>query len=451
MKSVGVIGGGLGGLSTAFYLTQRGLKDITLYEATSRVGGWIKTDKSQYGTRIEQGPRTIRPHPNTFQLIEALGIEDKVTPITRLHPAARNRLVLNNGTLLTLPNSLLSLFSVGKPFKTPLIASILKEFFIRKRQEIEDESVDEFIKRRFGSEISDVLISAMIRGICAGDSKLISANSFILKELWKMEAEHGSIVKGVIKQAFKSESKGPLCDLALKAKNEKWAIFSLENGLETLTKALRSNIEQNGVRIKQDLKIESIKKVKNEFVLNEDSKHEKLFMATPAFETGKLLGNESLLEIPFVDVAIATVEFSSLNIPNLDSFGFLVPSKEPEPILGVIFDSCPFPQTHQVFTVMMGGQWFDQIFGENPSIQDVEKLAVERLKSILSIKQDPVCVNGRILRRCIPQYTLNRDKRVAEIRRNLNGIYLVGSSYDGVGINDVILSAKNQVDQYCEK
>lgn len=80
MSSTVVLGGGIAGLSAAYYL--RNSAPI-LIEGSSRLGGWIHTNRRENGILFEQGPRTIRPAGvpgvNTLNLIEDLGLENEVT------------------------------------------------------------------------------------------------------------------------------------------------------------------------------------------------------------------------------------------------------------------------------------------------------------------------------------------------------------------------------------
>lgn len=65
---IAVVGGGLTGLTTAYYLAKQlpASARITLYEGSDRLGGWIRTDRVPVdvdGTRgtvsFERGPRTL--------------------------------------------------------------------------------------------------------------------------------------------------------------------------------------------------------------------------------------------------------------------------------------------------------------------------------------------------------------------------------------------------------
>ena len=104
-------------------------------------------------------------------------------------------------------------------------------------------------------------------------------------------------------------------------------------------------------------------------------------MSTPAYISSQHISNNfidyegttairTLLHtIPYVDVAVINIMFQGTHLINEPAFGFLVPSTESNvPILGVIYDTCSFPQgDNTILTVMMGGAWFDQLFGQNPN------------------------------------------------------------------------------------
>lgn len=133
-----------------------------------------------------------------------------------------------------------------------------------------------------------------------------------------------------------------------------------------------------------------------------------------------------------------------------NAFGFLVPPSEKRPILGVIFDSCSFPQNDfTVLTVMMGGHWFKSRLGQSPSDESILSTAVDNVRSILKITDKPCNHHVSVLKDCIPQYVVGHHDRVEKIRDYIKKhqlpLFLAGSSYDGVGVNDVIFSAKNAV------
>ncbi len=63
--SIGILGGGITGLASAYFLS-RDLPNakITLFEASSRLGGWLHSRSVDVGSGnviFEQGPRNLRP------------------------------------------------------------------------------------------------------------------------------------------------------------------------------------------------------------------------------------------------------------------------------------------------------------------------------------------------------------------------------------------------------
>lgn len=98
---------------------------------------------------------------------------------------------------------------------------------------------------------------------------------------------------------------------------------------------------------------------------------------------------------------------------------------------------------------MMGGAWFDEYFGKDSSDEYFLNTAVEHVKKMLNIKIDPTDFHVGILNNCIPQYVVGHKDRIKRIHNYINQhglpLSLCGSAYQGVGLNDVILSAKNAV------
>lgn len=451
-------------MAAAYYLLKHpSTQKIVILESSQRLGGWIRTTRTaKNGPYFEHGPRTIRPAgmsgANTLELLEELSLQDKVMPIKYGHPATLNRMVLVDGKLHKLPSSMKSLFRRQKPFGQPLFMAGIRDLLTGAKK-CDDDSIYDFVARRFGQDVADYAIDPMVRGITAGSAKLISADAFVAGPLFRMEQEYGGVLKGVIASAFKRQSSSvdddSKSELVKKARAEKWNVWSLENGLQTLVDKLGHHLESQGVEIRRHvnpLLIQSSKKadvVFNDFSLEADH----ILAATPAYATAHMLSQTTRTElvnllssIPYVTVAVVNVQYQG--VQQDPAFGFLVPSSQKNvPILGAIYDTASFPQGDStIFTVMMGGHWFEQLFGHNPSIETLKGVAVKQLENILGIKEKPVNVVGMIHRNCIAQYTVGHNERLKKARKiiaeNKLPISLIGSSYDGVGVNDAIMSAK---------
>lgn len=469
-----VLGGGISGLSAAYYLQKypKFAKSIKLFEAKNRFGGWIKTDYpiNNKNVRFEHGPRTLRPKGvkglNTLALCSELGLNNDVLPIKSSHPAAKNRLLATNEQLCLLPSSLTSAFKTSAPFTKPLVSALMHDYRNGfKGDRLSDDTIYNFAERRFGTEIAKYIISSMMCGICAGDAKEISVK-FLMKELFEWEQKHGSVTAGIYHKTmdrFKNKNpqppSQPQTNLEKQSTMEKWSIYSMNNGLETLPNALVNDLKAKNIELHANSNCENIEFHKNGSSITVNGKvhqTDSVVCSLPAFEIGKLLGKQhpklanELNAIPYVDVAVINLLFKGKTIIKTPAFGFLVPPCENRSILGVIYDSCCFDMDgNTVLTVMMGGKWFRERFGAGNEAELYSK-AMQEIHSILKIDDVPDVYNVNILRKCIPQYLVGHFDRCERIFKyiydNQLPLKLCGSAYDGVGVNDTIYSAKTAVD-----
>uniref|UniRef100_A0A182W2Z5 Protoporphyrinogen oxidase n=1 Tax=Anopheles minimus TaxID=112268 RepID=A0A182W2Z5_9DIPT len=472
-----ILGAGISGLAAGHYLLRKTpTLPFTIYEATDRIGGWIRSDRFlDNGFVFEAGPRTIRPKGpaanNTLQLIEDLGLADEVYSISSNHTAARNRMIYAKGKLNLLPNSLGGLLKTVPPFTKPLYFAAFRDLLAgRSKTALNDESMYSFVERRFGKEIADYAVSSMLCGICAGNAKEISVK-FLMKDLFEREQRHGGVLLGLLKEGLQNRNKKQsenvtkttttVSSLADRAKAENWSIYSIRGGLQTLPETLADDLRAKGVPIVTSTKFEELIFERDQVVLRVDGKEQQLrhiVSSIPSYKLAKHVQKQhpqlasSLSSIPFVDVCVINLQYREADLLKQDGFGFLVPPIENLPILGVIFDSCCFDMDdNTVLTVMMGGAWFEKWFGKNPSNEHLLEIALDNVKKILHIEQKPDSYKVNLLRKCIPQYTVGHQERVKAIRDYIEQhrlpIVLCGASYDGVGVNDVILSARTNVEK----
>lgn len=473
-----ILGGGISGLSAAYYLLKSSrTNQIRLLEASNRLGGWIRTEQRSHNDNdnrylFESGPRTIRPSGpagiNTLELMDELGLSSKIIPINSNHVAVKNRMIYVNGKLCLLPSDIGGALRTIPPFSRPLIFSAFKDLLTgRSKEPLADESIYKFTERRFGTEVAKYLISSMICGICAGNAKEISVK-FLMKDLFLKEQKYGGVIKGVFLDWLekKNEKNPPIVNgskslLVKRSKEEKWSIYSLASGLEEFPKALTKHLEaEKNVKIQLNEKCTSIEFTKDttsqKVIVNSNHETDRIISSIPSYTLAPLVAKQhpqladDLQGIPFVNVAVVNLHYASKDLLKYNGFGLLTPPSENLPILGVIFDSCCFEMgDNTVLTVMMGGHWFNQRFGPNPSESDLRQIAIEQIRNILDIQETPTTTKVNILKNCIPQYVIGHHDRVARIRQYILDrklpLQLCGSSYDGVGVNDVILSARNAV------
>lgn len=209
------------------------------------------------------------------------------------------------------------------------------------------------------------------------------------RSLHEWEQQHGSVIKGGLLQLFKLKPRDDTRDnpLVKRARSEKWSVWSLEGGIERLVDALRDDVISKGVNIKLNSPVKDLS-------LNTDGRisiksgdatitPDYVISCLPSYQlarvTEKLNSDlQTLLKsIPFADVAVVHLEYKGDNLLSQPSFGYLNPSTEPSKVIGVIFDTCCFPQENRtLMTVMMGGYWFQSLFGPNPSDEELLDVAI---------------------------------------------------------------------------
>lgn len=166
--------------------------------------------------------------------------------------------------------------------------------------------------------------------------------------------------------------------------------------------------------------------------------------------------SQHLQDISAVTVAVVSLEYDGSILP-VTGFGHLIPSWEDPGLLGIVYDSVPFPQHNRPngettrLTVMMGGAWFQNVFGapEEVTTESLLERATEGVRCHLGVSVAPSWSNVALHTDCIPQYCLGHAQRVDSMRgfikKNNLTLSLVGSAYDGVSVNDVIFSGRAAV------
>jgi oxygen-dependent protoporphyrinogen oxidase len=220
------------------------------------------------------------------------------------------------------------------------------------------------------------------------------------------EKEHGSVLKGLVAMK-KNEPPEPdkssteWSKVFATARKRGWATYSLENGIESLPEALADQLRRLGVKIYLGSPAKAVsftnKNLNSSAVV--DLGFEKLeashVVATiPAYSLAPLLertlSSTFLTSVPFVDVAVVNLEFEGQLLRD-QAFGYLVPSHQTySKALGVTFDTCCFPQKDRtILTCMMGGKWFEELFGTDPNPEDLLKAALAEVSERLKINKAP--------------------------------------------------------------
>ncbi|KAI9694260.1 MAG: oxygen-dependent protoporphyrinogen oxidase [Bogoriella megaspora] len=267
VKDVAVLGGGITGLTTAYYITKAYPQaKVTIYEHKSGLGGWlsskrVEVDDNGGSVLFEQGPRSLRPGRAalaTAHLLQDLGLANDIIWSSKLSPAALNRFIYYPDHLVRLPsprpdfgflqivNAVLS-EPVLRALMWPTITEALKD---KRNDNLQDESVGSFFSRRLSPTIANTFASAMMHGIYAGDVNKLSVES-IFPALWAFEGHYDSMSGALLSfwrnkhwlmRAADVELNNDLLQYSLDTKLEAGfthsAVYTFRNGIGQITDAL---------------------------------------------------------------------------------------------------------------------------------------------------------------------------------------------------------------------
>jgi len=436
-----IVGGGISGLSLAYFLLKRNPElDLKLIEAEKRAGGKIITEKVS-GFLCEGGVNGFLSNkPSTITLAQELNIE-----AVKGSESAKKRYILIDGKLTEVPSNPLKFFLSSLLSFSGKIRMI-REYFIPPLKEEKDESVEEFVSRRVGREFYEKLIDPMSTGIYAGDSSRMSMKSCFPK-VYFLEKKYEGLIKGLL--ALKKERKD------VKAQPET-VLMSFKGGMLELINSLESKLEGKIIKGKKVTGCNYKNGTYRVFLESgETIATKKIIFACPAHETAQIVKDfdkelsDILNSIPYPPLSVVALGFKREQIGfGTDLYGFLVPYREKRKILGTLFDSSIFPnrapEGYVLLRSMIGGRRTPEL-----ALLPDEKLidlALSELREIIKIKGEPKFIKIFRWERAIPQYEVGHEeklKRINQILEKYPGLYLTGNAYRGVSVNDCIENSLN--------
>lgn len=454
-KKVVIIGGGITGLSAAFYMQkearEKGLPlDILLVEASNRLGGKIETVRRD-GFVIERGPDSFLIRKKSMgKLAEDVGVADEL-----VKNATGQAYIYINGNLHPIPGgSIMGIPTEIGPFiKTDLFSVAGKiraaaDLVLPRSSANGDQSLGQFFRRRLGGEVVENLIEPLLSGVYAGDIDHMSLQS-TYPQFSEVEKKHRSLILGMKKTAPQKTT--------TRTKKE-GAFHTFRNGLETLVEAIEDKLDTETVL--KGVRLESIQSLgekvqlgfNNEFKIEADA----VIMTTGHAAASKVFASHGLLqdlgEIPTTSVATVALAFpEEAIVQSKEGTGFLVARSSDYAITACTWTYRKWPTSTPKGKVLIRafvGRVGDEAIVDLPD-SEIERIVLGDLSRLIDIKSKPDFSVVTRWKEDRPQYRVGHKQRIARARTELAEAFprvkLAGASYEGVGLPDCVDQGKAAV------
>jgi oxygen-dependent protoporphyrinogen oxidase len=461
---VAIVGGGITGLATAWYLRSGAWPtrpEVTVLEASDRLGGKIRTE-ALAGVPVEAGPDTFLARvPWATDLAREVGLaDDLVAPATgeafvfhhgRLEPLPR-------GTVLGVPVTARALLSTPLLSRQGRARAALDLVLPRRPAPGADPSVAEVVGTRLGREVLDRLVEPLVGGIHAGRADALSLRS-AARPLASAAERHRSMLLGLRGQRA-DEGSGPV-------------FLAVAGGMERLVERVAASLD--GVDLRLATAAQAVTAENGRWRVacepGPDVVADAVVVTLPAFAAGSVLAGvvpdaaRELEQIRYASVVTATLGYRPEALPRpLTGSGFLVPRvasesadgwfrSGPGPLLtACTFSSVKWPALAESGLVLLrpsAGRHGDQRALALDDRDLVARLHSE-LARVLGLTAEPVESRVDRWERSFPQYEPGHEERVGRIEDALAqhaGLFVAGAAYRGLGIAACIQSAEGTAGQ----
>jgi oxygen-dependent protoporphyrinogen oxidase len=452
---IAIIGGGITGLSAAYYLSafvRDGLLEVDLFEASSRFGGVIETIRVD-DCLIESGPDSfITNKSDVLSLAKELGLENNIVATAK---EGRGAYVVASGKLVKLPEGFVMLapskllpFSLEAPISLAGKLRALAEPFIPARQSSVDESLANFVRRRFGWEVLEALAQPMVAGVYVGDAETLSAQC-TAERFVEMERTRGSVTAGLCRPG-KS-------DPANVSSGARYGLFaSFDQGLGLLVEKLVAQLTVLGVGLHLNSPITGVERLAGTLQLagtRFGGSYDALFLALPARTSARLINEiepvlaEQLAEILAASSCVINFVFEKSALPFvINGFGAVIPEREIHrhgySLVAFSFASKKYPgrapENKIVMRAFQGGVKAPEVMGKSDEV--LIDSSLRDLRQLLGAGQ-PLYANVHRWPCSMPQYLVGHRQRLASMKFP-EDIFFGGASYTGVGLPDCVASGR---------
>jgi oxygen-dependent protoporphyrinogen oxidase len=446
MSRIAIIGGGISGLTAAWQLHQLG-QEFTLYEATPRLGGTVRTVHRD-GFTVELGPDGwVTEKPWAAQLARDLGLADELTPS---NDADRITWILKDGQLVAMPDGMRMMVPTDLEAlaSSPLLSEEARAAYaaepgrgaeLRASAPDADESIASFVLRHFGNEVLTTVAAPLLAGVFGGDVWQLSVRA-AMPRFVEWERTDGSLITA-------------LQTLAPRTGATPSIFTTLASGLQTFVDTMAAALPPESIH--HNSPVAGILSDGGRWIANAPHSPGKydtcdhVIFATPAHVTRSLLhgtgATPRALELLTLEassgILIAFAYDETFPLPK--GFGFLVPHTESSRLLAATFVEFPHrvPQGKRLLRAFFGGPSCLAL----TSLDDeaLIALAQSELEAILGPLPKPSFALVQRWPLSLPQYGVGHLDRITELATLVpKNIHLLGNAYHGVGLPDLIRDAR---------
>lgn len=440
-----IVGGGISGLSVAWWLAQRGVT-VELWERAAAPGGVIGTRRAG-GYAMETGASLMlnfRPEVTAF--IEQSGLASRKLALRSDAP----RFVVQRGMLAQVPTRLGSL--AFTPFWSHCGRLRLLAEPLIPRGGNEAETASAFVARRLGREALEKVFEPMLASTFGCDPDRAQARA-VLPRLTALEQRFGSIAVGVFARKLRRQA-APAMEM-----------FSFKGGMQSLVDALAKN---SGARLRTNCAAAVLAREPDGWrVRGRTGEGERclrarhVVLSVPAVEAAGLLdANDPDLAaliggLEYAPLAVAHLGFERAAIEHrLDGMGFLVPRAENRTLLGcqwsggVLAERAPGGKV--LLSAYLGGARAAQVADWDEAT--IAEAALGQLAPLLGLRDAPETTHVVRHARGLPLYHGNHLHRVRDVRERLRrwpGLHIAANYLDGVSTRDRIVSGHGVAREIC--
>jgi oxygen-dependent protoporphyrinogen oxidase len=455
-KSVAIIGAGITGLSSAYFIKKQNPNiDVTIYEATDRAGGKIQTYRKD-GYTIELGPESYLGRKKIMtEVAEEIGLKDDlITNQTgQSYIYAKNKLYpIPGGSIMGIPTDI-------KPFISTKLISLKGKLragldLIKKPTKMnEDISVGTFFRDRLGDEVLENLIEPLMGGIYGTNIDDLSLMS-TFPQFKEREEQFGSLIKGM-----KHEKEQRMKQRQLYPGSPKGQFKQFRHGLSSFIESLAAYVEKLGVHIQYNTPIKDVivSQQNYKLVMDEgDKTYDGIIIATPHEVFMDWFKGDPALDyfktMQSTTVATVVMAFDEQNIENTyEGTGFVIARTSNTNITACTWTSKKWPFTTPEGKVLIRayvGKPGDTVV-EDHTDSEIVNIVRNDLSKMMKFYGDPDFSIVNRLPHSMPQYHVGHINKIKEIQEHIATTYprlrITGAPFEAVGLPDCVAQAQEAV------